>query len=119
VARGVDVSELFHDAGGVFHHAGQEGRISGPDTSRRSYASFASFADPDGNGWLLQEVTARLPGRSDGAAFSSPAELATALRRAAAAHAEHESRIGRHDVDWPAWYADFIVATQTGRPLPQ
>jgi catechol 2,3-dioxygenase-like lactoylglutathione lyase family enzyme len=63
VARGVDVSEVFHDAGGVFHHAGEVGRVSGPDPQHTSYASFASFADPDGNGWVLQEITERLPGR--------------------------------------------------------
>ena len=63
VGRGVDVSELFHDIGGVFHHAGVEGRASGPDPARRSYGSFASFSDPDGNGWLLQEVKTRAPGR--------------------------------------------------------
>lgn len=63
VGRGVDVSELFHDIGGVFHHAGVEGRASGPDPGRRSYGSFASFSDPDGNGWLLQQVKTRAPGR--------------------------------------------------------
>jgi catechol 2,3-dioxygenase-like lactoylglutathione lyase family enzyme len=62
-ARGVEVSEVFHDAGGVFHHAGTEARLPGPDPERRSYSSFVSFADPDGNGWLLQEITTRLPGR--------------------------------------------------------
>ncbi|MET8022771.1 VOC family protein [Streptomyces avermitilis] len=61
--RGVEVSEVFHDAGGVFHRAGTEGRVPGPDPERRSYASYLSFSDPDGNGWLLQEVTERLPGR--------------------------------------------------------
>jgi catechol 2,3-dioxygenase-like lactoylglutathione lyase family enzyme len=63
VDRGVDVSEVFHDAGGIFHHAGTEGRVTGPDPKRRDYASFASFSDPDGNGWLLQEVKTRAPGR--------------------------------------------------------
>lgn len=63
VSRGADVSEVFHDVGGVFHHAGTAGRVPGPDPERRSYASFASFSDPDGNGWILQEVTARAPGR--------------------------------------------------------
>ncbi|MFC7275816.1 VOC family protein [Paractinoplanes rhizophilus] len=61
--QGVDVSEVFHDAGGVFHHAGADGRVAGPDPERRSYSSFASFSDPDGNGWILQEITTRLPGR--------------------------------------------------------
>ncbi len=63
VGRGVDVSEVFHDTGGVFPHAGTEGRVPGPDPERRSYESFASFSDPDGNGWVLQELTTRLPGR--------------------------------------------------------
>jgi catechol 2,3-dioxygenase-like lactoylglutathione lyase family enzyme len=61
--RGVDVSPVFHDAGGVFHHAGAAARVAGPDPDRKSYASFASFTDPDGNGWVLQEITTRLPGR--------------------------------------------------------
>jgi len=120
VARGVSVSELFHDAGGVFHHAGEKGRLEGPDEARRSYASFASFSDPDGNGWWFQEVTARLPGREDmdDTRFVSPTELATALRRAEAAHGEHEKRIGKPDVDWPSWYAEYIVREQAGKELP-
>lgn len=120
VARGVDVSELFHDVGGVFHHAGNEGRLSGPDPARGSYGSFASFSDPDGNGWLFQEITLRLPGRVEASdtAFSSPAELANALRRAAAAHGEHEKRTGGPDANWAHWYADYIVREQAGRPLP-
>jgi catechol 2,3-dioxygenase-like lactoylglutathione lyase family enzyme len=63
VSRGIDVSEVFHDAGGVFHHAGTVGRVSGPSPDHRSYGSFASFNDPDGNIWILQEITQRLPGR--------------------------------------------------------
>ena len=63
VARGVDVSDVFHDAGGVFHHAGTTGRVPGPDPKGRSYGSFVSFSDPDGNGWLVQEIKTRLPGR--------------------------------------------------------
>jgi catechol 2,3-dioxygenase-like lactoylglutathione lyase family enzyme len=120
VERGADVSELFHDAGGVFHHAARDGRLSGPDPARRSYASFASFSDPDGNGWLFQEVTARLPGRMDAdeTTFTSPAELASALRRAEAAHGEHEKRTGQHDANWPDWYAEYIVREQAGEPLP-
>jgi len=63
IEHGVQVSAVFHDAGGVFHHAGTTARLPGPDPDRTSYASFASFSDPDGNGWMLQEVTTRLPGR--------------------------------------------------------
>jgi catechol 2,3-dioxygenase-like lactoylglutathione lyase family enzyme len=119
-ARGVDVSEVFHDAGGVFHRGGSEGRVSGPDAARRSYTSFASFSDPDGNGWLFQEVTERLPGRvEDDTTFTSSGELAAALRRAAAAHGEHEKRTGGPDANWPDWYADYIVREQAGKPLPQ
>lgn len=125
VARGVAVSEVFHDAGGVY--LGTDGpylfgrvRVSGPDRERRSYRSFASFSDPHGNGWLLQEITRRLPGRidSDGTRFTSASELAAALRRAEAAHGEHEKRIGRRDEEWPAWYAEYIVREQAGKPLP-
>jgi catechol 2,3-dioxygenase-like lactoylglutathione lyase family enzyme len=113
VERGVDVSE-------VFHRAGSDGHVSGPDPARRSYGSFASFSDPDGNAWLLQEVTARLPGRvdADDTLFTSPTELAAALRRAAAAHGEHERRTGQHDADWPDWYAAYMVAEQSGKALP-
>ena len=121
VARGVEVSEVFHDAGDA--HAGPDDpylfgrvRVRGPDPERRSYRSFASFRDPDGNGWLFQEVTERLPGRIDPAAttFASAADLASALRRAAAAHGEHEKRIGHADANWPDWYAAHMVAEQSG-----
>jgi catechol 2,3-dioxygenase-like lactoylglutathione lyase family enzyme len=117
---GVDVSEAFHDAGGVFHRAGREGRVSGPDLQRRSYASFAAFCDPDGNGWLFQEVTVRLPGRVEAneATFSSSMELAVALQRAAAAHGEHEKRTGQQDANWPDWYAEYMVREQAGKSLP-
>ncbi|MFM0227130.1 VOC family protein [Paraburkholderia dipogonis] len=120
VERGIDVSEVFHDAGGLFHHAGEEGRVSGPQPERRSYGSFASFSDPDGNGWVFQEVTTRLPGRVDAriTTFASAIELAGALRRAAAAHGEHEKLSGQHDENWPDWYADYIVAEQAGTQLP-
>jgi catechol 2,3-dioxygenase-like lactoylglutathione lyase family enzyme len=125
LGRGVAIGEVFHDAGD--EHAGTDEpylfgrrRINGPDPEHRSYRSYASFSDPDGNGWLLQEVTARLPGRVDGDAttFSSPADLAAALRRAAAAHGEHEKRTGQHDADWPGWYAEYMVREQTGGELP-
>jgi catechol 2,3-dioxygenase-like lactoylglutathione lyase family enzyme len=113
VARGVDVSEVFHRQVG-------EGPQSGPDPARRSYASYATFHDPDGNEWLLQEVTARLPGRvdADDTTFASSAELALALRRAEASHGEHEKRTGQRDADWPSWYAEYIVREQAGKPLP-
>lgn len=122
LARGVDVSEVFHEGapGARFHPVGAADRVSGPAPDRRSYGSYASFGDPDGNGWLLQEVTARLPGRVDRAAtvFACTGDLSEALRRAAAAHGDHEARIGREDPDWPDWYADYIVREQAGEALP-
>lgn len=120
VRRGADPSEVFHDAGGVFHHAGTDARVPGPDPQRGSYGSFLSFSDPDGNGWVLQEITARLPGRLDTTttAFASTDDLAAALRRAAAAHGEHEARTGAEDPDWPDWYARFMVAEQAGTQPP-
>jgi catechol 2,3-dioxygenase-like lactoylglutathione lyase family enzyme len=125
LGRGVEISEVFHDAGGV--HAGADEpylfgrlRVGGPDPEHRSYRSFASFSDPDGNGWLLQEVTARLPGRvdADDTTFTSSTELAAALRRAEAAHGEHEKRTGQRDANWPDWYAAYMVAEQAGEELP-
>ena len=114
VDRGVVVSEVFHRAG--------PGKppLSGRDPARRSYASHATFSDPDGNSWLLQEVTVRLPGRvdTDHTTFTSSTELASALRRAETAHGEHEKRIGQRDADWPNWYAEYIVREQAGKPLP-
>jgi catechol 2,3-dioxygenase-like lactoylglutathione lyase family enzyme len=119
LGHGVAVSEVFHDAGGVFHHAGSEARLAGPDPERRSYSSFLSFSDPDGNGWVLQEITTRLPGRvAAGTSFSSTGDLASALRRAADAHGAHEARTGQADADWPAWYADYLVREQAGAELP-
>jgi catechol 2,3-dioxygenase-like lactoylglutathione lyase family enzyme len=120
VAHGAAVSEVFHDVGGVFHHAGTTGRVSGPAPDHGSYRSFASFEDPDGNGWLLQEITTRLPGRIDAAAtsFATTSDLAQAMRRASAAHGEHETRIGHADPDWPDWYADYMVREQAGEELP-
>ncbi|WP_027550529.1 VOC family protein [Bradyrhizobium sp. Cp5.3] len=111
-AHGVDVSEVFH--------RGAKGRISGPDPERPSYGSLATFSDPDGNAWLVQQVTKRLPGRVDGdTTFASSRDLASALRRAAAAHGEHEKRTGKHDDNWPDWYADYIVREQAGQDLPE
>jgi len=115
---GADPSEVFHDTGGVFHHAGTDARVPGPDPQHASYSSFLSFSDPDGNGWVLQEVTDRLPGRLDPAstAFASAEDLSGALRRAAAAHGEYEARIGAEDPDWPDWYARYMVREQAGTP---
>jgi catechol 2,3-dioxygenase-like lactoylglutathione lyase family enzyme len=114
VDRGVDVSDVFHRAG--------PGKppLSGLDPARRSYASFATFSDSDGNEWLLQEVTARLPGRVDvdHTAFTSSADLVGALRRAEAAYGQHEKRTGQRDADWPNWYAEYIVREQAGKELP-
>jgi catechol 2,3-dioxygenase-like lactoylglutathione lyase family enzyme len=124
LGRGVEVSEAFHGAGDVYVGTDEPYlfgriRVGGADPEHRSYRSFASFKDPDGNGWLFQEVTARLPGRVDAdTTFTSSTELATALRRAAAAHGEHEKRIGQHDADWPDWYAEYIVREQAGKELP-
>ena len=119
VARGVDVGEVFHEGapGARFH---DPGRVGGPAPDRSTYGSFAAFSDPDGNGWLLQEITARLPGRVDPSetTFSSAGDLARALERASAAHGEHEKRIGKADPDWPAWYAEYMVREQAGEELP-
>jgi predicted enzyme related to lactoylglutathione lyase len=119
VARGVDVSEVFHDRNGGYSFAPAT-RQAGTDPARRSYASFATFSDPDGNSWLLQEVTTRFPGRIDAGvtSFGSATDLANALRRAAAAHGEHEARVGAADANWPDWYAAYLAAEQSGAPLP-
>ncbi len=122
-ARGVDVSEVFHakTPGAQFQRDGTGGRVGGPAADHASYSSFATFSDPDGNGWLLQEITTRLPGRVAGeTAYSSAADLAQALRRAAAAHGEHEKRAGgEYDANWPDWYAEYMVAERAGTDLPQ
>jgi catechol 2,3-dioxygenase-like lactoylglutathione lyase family enzyme len=123
--RGVQISEVFHNEG---VYAGTDEtylfgnvRVSGPDPEHRSYRSFASFKDPDGNGWLFQEITTRLPGRIDSAAtaFASANDLADAMRRASVAHGEHEKRIGDADANWPEWYAKYMVAEQAGAELPK
>jgi hypothetical protein len=103
------------DAGGAVFE-----RVSGPAPDHASYGSFAAFSDPDGNGWLLQEVTTRLPGRVDPgqASFRSADDLADAMRRASVAHGEHEKRIGGADANWPGWYARYMVAEQAGAELP-
>ncbi len=125
LGRGVEISEVFHGAGDVYVGTDEPYlfgriRVGGPDPEHRSYRSYASFSDPDGNGWLFQEVTVRLPGRvdADDTTFTSSTELASALRRAEAAHGEHEKRTGQRDADWPNWYAEYIVREQAGRPLP-
>ena len=102
-------------------HLTPDGRGSGPAPDRATYNCYAAFSDPDGNGWLLQEVTTRLPGRIDPGAttFASANDLASALRRAAAAHGEHEKRIGQRDANWPGWYAAYMVAEQSGGKLPE
>ena len=112
VSVGVEVDEISHP--------GPDGPVGGPDPERRSYFSRASFSDPDGNTWLLQEVTARLPGRvdADDTTYSSVRDLASSLRRAAAAHGEHEKRTGEADANWPDWYAAYMVAEQIGTELP-
>jgi catechol 2,3-dioxygenase-like lactoylglutathione lyase family enzyme len=119
VGHGAEVSEVFHPAEpGAQFHPDPSGHLSGRSTD--SYSSFAAFTDPDGNGWLLQEVTARLPGRTDPdvTAFGSASDLASAMRRAAAAHGEHEARTGEADANWPDWYAAYMVAEQAGAELP-
>ena len=122
VARGVETSGVFHDSTGGFNPFDRRTRASGPDPQRRSYGSFATFSDPDGNLWLLQEITTRWPGRiaSDTTAYASVRDLADAMRRAEAAHGEHERRMGgARDENWPAWYAAYMVAEQSGTPQPQ
>ena len=121
-ARGVEVSEVFYPGtpGAQFQSDGTNGRVNGPAPDHASYSSFATFSDPDGNGWLLQEITTRLPGRVEPAetGFVSAADLASALRRAASAHGEHEKRSGQADENWPDWYAAYIVAERAGEELP-
>jgi len=126
ISRGVNVSEVFHSEGDQYSGPDQpflfgSRRVSGPDPAHGSYRSFASFSDPDGNGWLLQEITSRLPGRIDSAttSFSSAGDLAAALRRAAAAHGQHEARTGQADPNWPDWYAEYMVAEQSGAEPPK
>ena len=122
VARGAAVSDVFHAGtpGAQFQPDGARGRVSGPAPDHASYRSYATFSDPDGNSWVLQEVTTRLPGRIDltETAFGSANDLASALRRAASAHGEHEKRIGEADSNWPDWYAAYMVAEQAGVELP-
>jgi catechol 2,3-dioxygenase-like lactoylglutathione lyase family enzyme len=115
VSRGVNASEVFH--GSPFSPAG---RISGPDTERQSYRSYVAFEDPDGNAWIVQEVTRRAPGRIDPATttFASATDLASAMRRAAAAHGQHEKSNGQRDANWPDWYAKYMAASRQGPNCP-
>ena len=120
-AAGADVSEVFHAGSpGAQFRADGSGRVRGSAPDGPSYQTFATFSDPDGNGWLLQEITTRLPGRVDTGqtTFASAADLAGALRRVEAAHGEHEKRTGQSDPDWPDWYASYLVAEQAGSELP-
>ena len=118
-ARGAQVSEIYHYAG--FNRVDPAQRLSGPAPERRSYGSWVSFNDPDGNGWLVQEITTRLPGRvGGGTTYTSASDLAEALRRASLAHGEHEKRNGgEYDTNWPDWYAEYLVREQSGEELPQ
>ncbi len=125
--HGVEISEVFHGGSGVYSGTDEPYlfgriRVNGLDAEHGSYRSFASFRDPDGNGWLLQEVKTRLPGRIDSATttFASANDLASAMRRASAAHGKHEERTGgQRDENWPDWYAAYMVAEQAGGELPQ
>jgi predicted enzyme related to lactoylglutathione lyase len=125
LSHGIEVSQAFHDAGGVYSGPDEpylfgRKRVGGADPEHRSYRTFASFKDPDGNGWLMQEITTRLPGRVTGdTAYASANDLTEALKRAAAAHGEHEKRIGKADPDWPEWYAEYMVRERSGKELPQ
>jgi catechol 2,3-dioxygenase-like lactoylglutathione lyase family enzyme len=122
IGHGVEASEVFYPEvpGAQFQTEDNSGRVNGAAPDHASYSSFVTFSDPDGNGWLIQEVTTRLPGRIDaaGTAFASTGDLVSALRRAAAAHDEHEKRIGAADENWPEWYAAYLVAEQAGTELP-
>jgi len=126
IRNGIEVSEVFHGDSGVYSGPDEpylfgKKRVSGPDTQHGSYRSFASFKDPDGNGWLFQEVTTRLPGRIDSTTtnFASVNDLAAAMRRAEAAHGEHEKRTGQRDANWSDWYAAYMAAEQSGKELPK
>jgi catechol 2,3-dioxygenase-like lactoylglutathione lyase family enzyme len=119
-ASGVETTEVYHcESGYACRYPGHDGRVDGPHPERGTYGSFVSFDDPDGNGWILQEVTTRFPGRVDGdTTYASAGDLSQALQRAATAHKEYEARTGRTDPDWPDWYADYLVREQAGEKLP-
>jgi catechol 2,3-dioxygenase-like lactoylglutathione lyase family enzyme len=113
IARGIDVSEVFHYAGGPFNDTVKNPRVAGRDPEGRSYFSFASFKDPDGNGWLLQEITKRLPGRVASQPLNAESAdiLLSTLKSTAAAHGVHEKELGKPDPDWPQWYAAHMTKT--------
>jgi len=113
LAAGVQVGEFFH--------LGPDGLVPGLDPQRLTYRSRAEFKDPDGNSWVLQEISNRLPGRVEPGptSFTSASDLTSALKRAALAHGQHEARLGERDENWPAWYAEYMVREQTGQELPQ
>jgi catechol 2,3-dioxygenase-like lactoylglutathione lyase family enzyme len=115
VAHGVEVSDVFHDAGDVFPRAGGKGRAPGPDPQGRSYRTWASFRDPDGNSWLLQEIKTRLPGR--GGAVTDVAALTELLRETEEHHGEYERTAPKHH--WSGWYAAYMVARERGRTSEQ
>jgi catechol 2,3-dioxygenase-like lactoylglutathione lyase family enzyme len=121
LAHGIDASEVFHcESGTACRFSGIGTRVSGPHTERLSYYSFVSFRDPDGNGWLLQEVTKRLAGRVTGdTTYASVRDLAEAMIRAAKAHGQHEAQTGKADANWPDWYAEYMVREQSGEEPPQ
>ena len=121
VAHGVDASEVFHCTSGTScRFEGIDVRVTGPHPERLSYFSFVSFKDPDGNGWLLQEVTKRLPGRVAGeTTYALAHDLAQAMIRASTAHGQHEARTGKVDPNWPDWYAEYMVREQSGEEQPQ
>jgi catechol 2,3-dioxygenase-like lactoylglutathione lyase family enzyme len=121
IARGVDASEVFHcENGTACRFSGIGARVIGPHPERLSYYSYVSFSDPDGNGWLLQEVTKRLAGRVAGnTTYASVHDLAQAMTRARRAHEQHEKRTGQSNANWPDWYADYMLREQSGEELPQ
>jgi catechol 2,3-dioxygenase-like lactoylglutathione lyase family enzyme len=120
VAHGVDASNVFHCATGFACRFRNEDRVDGREPEGGTYRSFATFQDPDGNSWLLQEITARLPGRVSGdTTYASEEDLTQALKRASTAHGQHEARIKHADANWPEWYATYMVREQSGQELPE
>jgi len=119
--RGINASEVFHCAAGFgCRFPGRPGRANGLHPQRLSYGSYLSFSDPDGNSWDIQEVTTRRPGRVAGdTSYASPYDLSQALRRAAAAHGQHEKLTGQPDPNWADWYAEYLVREQSGEALPE